>query len=130
MHECKLSKHDRLWKRLSGYAAYLGYSRPIFPVGDHDIQPDVHRASACGRYLACLDAKDSDNETASRTDTAERIDAYAARFFRRLARREYLGGLFGVATDDAYGAEDWRAFLDWTAHRHGRGDARFRMGRR
>lgn len=106
--------HKRLRLELLGIAQNLGYAHPYFFDGDF---PDVLRFNPVESKLFCGDAKDSENESAGKKESSERIAKYFERFVLAL-NAGVRGGIFAIATDTSDSADGWRLFLDEQLNKH------------
>ncbi len=112
--EAESLEHRRIQNLLASHANALGYADEVsFTSG---LRPDVLRAS--GDYLFLADAKVADNETASRTESAERIELYVRAFASLLGAGKVRGGVIGIATNDEQEALRWAVLLDALCWKH------------
>ncbi|HPS31188.1 MAG TPA: hypothetical protein PLZ43_13100 [bacterium] len=98
-------EHERLRNCLVNFAIRLGCSIKCNKLSD-DKFPDVLRITPNRRYLFLGDAKVSENETARREETVEKIKGYIKEFVE-ISSRKGIRGKIAIATDNIDAAYDW-----------------------
>ena len=119
LHDAVVSnEHKRLQRDLDAWASSLNYPT-VYRSLPSGCEPDVLRHHSVSKMLFIGDAKNAENETASNSDTVQRIGGYIQEFANLLKGPSVRGGIIAIATNDAQAAQDWVTTLNVLCTRSG-----------
>ena len=105
------TEHERLLKELKKWAKSKNYILE-FRSFNNGSKPDVLMGFSDELYLFVGDAKDSNNETTSNSETLLRIQNYFCEFAKLLGPGHYKGGILAIATNSLESAKEWEPALN------------------
>ncbi len=103
------TEHKRLESALKAFATEHEFVREV--TFKNGMNPDVLLMKG-SNLLFLGDAKDSQNESPSNQETADRIYGYIKTFTDCIRSNEIDGGCIAIATNDLSSAKDWKVWLN------------------